>query len=270
MKKFTSFLSIILSIFLFTPHISDIALAQNNKPMLTIIIDDFGGFDQSGVDTMLSVDAPLTCAVMPNLENSLANSKAIEESGKEVILHMPMQAHVHLPESWYGPTYICSGDSKEIVFQKITSALESVPNAKGFNIHIGSGVCQNPTTMGYVYDFAINNNLPFVDSRTHINTIAQTVASQKNVIYLGRDEFLEPSGNKSYESVKHHIMVGANIAKERGHAIIIGHVGAHGGENTAKAIASSIEEIKSMGIEIVPLSKLYENLNSTFVNTENE
>lgn len=269
MKKFILILSIILSFILFTPQILETANAQNTKPMLTIIIDDFGGYDQSGVETMLSIDAPLTCAVMPNLENSLSNSEAIEKCGKEVILHMPMQAHVHLPESWYGPTYICSGDNKETVYKKITNCLETVPNAKGFNIHIGSGVCQNPTTMGYVYDFAAEKNLPFVDSRTHMNTIAQSVASQKNIIYLGRDEFLEPGGNKNYENIKKHIMIGANIAKDHGHAIIIGHVGAHGGENTAKAIAASIDEIKNMGIEIVPLSKLYENLNSTFVNSEN-
>ena len=249
-------------------EVKEIAKAENSAPMLAIVIDDFGGYDQSGVETMLGVEAPLTCAVMPNLENSLSNSEAIEKSGKEVILHMPMQAHVRLPESWYGPSYICSGDSKEKVFEKITTALESVPNAKGFNIHIGSGVCQNQETMGYVYDFAMEKNLPFLDSRTHMNTIAQTVANQKNTIYLGRDEFLEPSGNKSYESVKRHIMVGANLAKERGYAIIIGHVGSHGGENTARAISDSIQTIKDMGVEIVPLSKLYENLNSQFVHSE--
>ena len=242
--------------------------ARSSAPMLAIVIDDFGGYDQSGVEAMLAIDAPLTCAVMPNLENSTANSEAASKAGKEVILHMPMQAHVRLPESWYGPSYICSGDSKSQVYDKINNALTTVPDAKGFNIHIGSGVCQNSETMGYIYDFAIDKNLPFLDSRTHMNTIAQAVANQKNTIYLGRDEFLEPNGNRSFESVKHHIMVGASLAKERGYAIIIGHVGAHGGKNTAKAIASSLKEIKDIGIEIVTLSKLYENLNSTFVNLE--
>ena len=271
MKKIVLFISFILSFIILSPtefEIVDISKAESLKPMLAIVIDDFGGFDQSGVETMLSVDAPLTCAVMPNLENSLSNSEAIEKCGKEVILHMPMQAHVRLPESWYGPTYICSGDSKEKVFEKINDALESVPNAKGFNIHIGSGVCQNQETMGYVYDFAMEKNLPFLDSRTHMNTIAQTVANEKKTIYLGRDEFLEPNGNKSYQGVKHHIMVGANLAKEKGFAIIIGHVGSHGGENTAKAICDSIKEIQDMGIEIVTLSQLYQNLNSTFVHLE--
>lgn len=234
--------------------------AETSSPKMAIIIDDFGGFDQSGVETMLSVDAPLTCAVMPNLENSEKNSKQILESGKEVILHMPMQAHVSLPLSWYGPNYISVGDSAETVNKKIDRALETVPGAKGFNIHIGSGVCQDKSTLEHIYNYAKNNNLFFVDSRTHMNTQCEKVANNNHVIYLGRDEFLEPGGNKSREGVYLHLMVGAELAKNKGHAIVIGHVGSHGGENTAKAISQAVSDIKNMGIEIVPMSALVETL----------
>lgn len=234
--------------------------AENQSPKMAIIIDDFGGFDQSGVETMLKVDAPLTCAVMPNLENSEKNSDQILESGKEVILHMPMQAHVNLPLSWYGPNYISVGDSAETVNRKIDSALETVHGAKGFNIHIGSGVCQDKNTMAHIYDYASSHNLFFVDSRTHINTQCAKVAEDKHVLYLGRDEFLEPGGNKTFDGVHRHLMAGAEMAKAKGFAIVIGHVGSHGGENTAKAICEGVKDIKNMGIEIVPMSELAEFL----------
>lgn len=234
--------------------------AENQSPKMAIIIDDFGGFDQSGVETMLKVDAPLTCAVMPNLENSEKNSNQILESGKEVILHMPMQAHVNLPLSWYGPNYISIGDSAETVNRKIDSALETVHGAKGFNIHIGSGVCQDKNTMAHIYDYASSHNLFFVDSRTHINTQCAKVAEDKHVLYLGRDEFLEPGGNKTFDGVHRHLMAGAEMAKAKGFAIVIGHVGSHGGENTAKAISEGVKDIKNMGIEIVPISELAEFL----------
>lgn len=230
--------------------------AETNTPLMCIIIDDFGGFDQSGIDTMLEVDAPLTCAVMPNLENSEKHSQQILDAGKEVILHMPMQAHVTLPLSWYGTNYICTGDSKDTVNQKLETAFSSVKGAKGFNIHIGSGVCQDSETLDHIYDYAKQKNLPFVDSRTHMNTQCEKVAKQKNVLYLGRDEFLEPDGNKSFEGVYRHLMVGTSVAKEKGYSIVIGHVGAHGGENTAKAIQKAVKDIKAMGIKIVPLSEL--------------
>lgn len=268
MKKFissiiSSLILVLMVSFLCEPLSNDAVWAEQNQPLMTIIIDDFGGFDQSGVEAMLEIDAPLTCAVMPNLENSQKNSEQILASNKEVILHMPMLSHVSLPLSWYGPNYINIGDSKEIVFEKINKALETVKGAKGFNIHIGSGVCQDAKTVSNIYDFATENNLFFVDSRTHMNTQCEKVANQKNIIYLGRDEFLEPGGNKSYEGVCRHIMNGAKIAQEKGHAIIIGHVGAHGGENTAKAISDCIEKIQNMGIKIVTASELFSHLENT-------
>lgn len=246
------------------------AKSESPSPMLAIIIDDFGGYEQDGVETMLKIDAPLTCAIMPNLENTEKNAQDAIASGKEVIVHMPMQACVNLPLNWYGTYYIALGDSKQQVYEKLDKAFQSVPMAKGFNIHIGSGVCQNSEVMGYLFDYAIENNLYFVDSRTHQGTVGDKVASQKHILYLGRDEFLEPKGAKSYEGVKNHLKIGANLAKDRGYAIVIGHVGVHGGEVTAKAIADSIEEIKSLGVEIVPLSKLHSALNLSYASNEEQ
>ncbi len=274
MKKFKVLLSFILvllasfGVFNWQSHCQTTVKAKDAKPMLAIIIDDFGGYEQGGVKSMLSIDAPLTCAIMPNLENTEKNARDALASGKEVIVHMPMQAHVNLPLNWYGPTYIRNHDSKEQVYKKLDDAFKSVQGAKGFNIHIGSGVCQNSDVMESVYDYAIQNNLTFVDSRTHIGTIGREVANKKHVLYMGRDEFLEPGGDKSYSGVKNHLMVGARLAKDRGYAIVIGHVGSHGGENTANAIKDSLEEIKAMGIEIVPISKLHDMLNLSYVHQD--
>lgn len=269
MKRKISFIFIPILVFALVlscaPLSSEVVWAEEpTTPLLSIIIDDFGGFDQAGVESMLSIDAPLTCAVMPNLENSEKNSEQILESGKEVILHMPMQAHVPLPLSWYGPNHINIGDSKEIVSQKINKALETVHGAKGVNIHIGSGVCQDKNTLSHIYDYVQAKNMFFVDSRTHMNTKCEEVANEKNIVYLGRDEFLEPGGNRSQEGVLRHILEGIRIAKEKGHAIIIGHVGAHGGENTAKAIKDSIKTIQNSEIKLVTASEL-----ATFLNNKN-
>ena len=268
MKKIKMFCMCLLS-FMFAILLSNISPLSDKKiwaeqtssaPLMAIIIDDFGGYEQTGVETMLSIDAPITCAVMPNLENSEKNSQQALDANKEVILHMPMQAHVSLPLSWYGPNYICIGDSKEVVKQKIDKARETVKGAKGFNIHIGSGVCQSEQTLANIYDYALENNLYFVDSRTHMNTQCAKVANQKHVLYLGRDEFLEPGGNRTYEGVVRHLMVGAEMAKTKGYAIVIGHVGSHGGENTARAIKDSIKPLEDMGIKIVSMSEMVDHI----------
>ena len=238
-----------------------------DTPMLAIVIDDFGGYDRSGVKSMLSVEAPLTCAIMPNLDYSTEDMENVLKAGKEVILHMPMQSHVNLPESWYGPVYIYNNDTPKEAVTKLEDCLKSIPYAKGFNIHIGSGVSQNSTLMKAIMDYAKENNLFFLDSRTHMGTICESVATKEGFIYLGRDEFLEPDHNKSYDNVKKHLLIGRDLALEKGYAIVIGHVGAHGGENTAKAIKDSLKEIKDSGVEIVPLSKIHEKIGKIMVSS---
>lgn len=238
------------------------------SPKLVIVIDDFGSFDRSGVKTMLSIEAPLTCAIMPNLDYSLEDMTNATQSGKEVILHMPMESHVPLPADWYGPVYIYNSDMPETAVSKLEKCLKTLPDAKGFNVHIGSGVSQNSTLMKAIIDYAKVHGLCFLDSRTHINTICEKVSAEESAIYLGRDEFLEPDHNKSYAGVKKHLENGIKTAKEKGYAIVIGHVGAHGGENTANAIKDMIETIKKEGVEIVPLSTLFSHLKAKHVSND--
>ena len=259
-----------MSFLIFSPiHTEGLVFAKTihanseEKPMLAIVIDDFGGYDRSGVKSMLAIESPLTCAIMPNLEYSLEDMENAVKSGKEVILHMPMQSHVNLPSNWYGPIYIYNNDSPKDAISKLEKCLESIPEAKGFNIHIGSGVSQNNTLMKAIINYAKEHDLFFLDSRTHIGTICEKVSNEEHMVYLGRDEFLEPEHNKSYDNVKKHLLIGRDIALEKGYAIVIGHVGAHGGENTAKAIKDTIKEIEDSGVKIVFLSEIYNKLNKT-------
>ena len=266
MKKiFNIFIVSIFCSLLLCPHCKPY---KNTKaaiqPELAIVIDDFGSYDEAGVQTLLKTDIPLTCAVLPNVDNTTKHLTEIRASkNKEIILHMPMQAHVNIPKDWYGPTYIQIGDSEETINKKLDECLKDFSSIKGFNIHIGSGVSRHKPTMKNIYNLANERGLYFLDSRT-IETFATIdAAKETNSFYLGRDEFLEADKNKSYSNVKFRLLETAKTAKEKGHAIAIGHVGAEGGEQTAKAIIETIPEIEKMGIKIVTLSTLYDNLKST-------
>lgn len=240
-----------------------------STPKMSIVIDDFGSYEQSGVEKLLSVNVPLTCAIIPHVDNSESNFKEISEHGHEVILHMPMESHVKLPENWYGPVYIKNSDSPEMAKQKLEECLKEMPSVKGFNFHIGSGVSQNKTLMKAIYEFATEHELYFLDSKTIETTATVDACKETGSIYLGRDIFLEANKNRSYGGVCKRLLEGAKIAKEKGYSIVIGHVGAEGGENTAKAICDTIEEIQKMGIEIVPLSEIYEQLKVCSSNNNN-
>lgn len=236
------------------------AINENIKPKMAIVIDDFGSFDQSGVETLLSCNEKLTCAVIPKVDNTEKNINVFSELGHEIILHMPMASHINLPLSWYGPIFINTTDSPEIVYQKLDECLKQFGKVKGFNIHIGSGVSRNKTLMKVIYNYAKEHNLYFLDSRTIVTNATEDACKETNSIYLGRDVFLEADKNKSYQGVCFRLLEGATKAKEKGYSIVIGHVGAEGGENTVKAILDTIPKIKEMGVEIVPLSEIYNDL----------
>ena len=241
---------------------------QNKKTAkMAIVIDDFGSFDQSGVEKLLKVNVPLTCAILPNVDYSTQNYNAVVSSGHEPILHMPMQSHVNLPESWYGPVSIKNYDTPEIAKQKISDCLKQFPEVKGFNIHIGSGVSRNKKLMTEIYNFANENNLYFLDSRTIVTNATEDACKETHSVYLGRNVFLEADKNRSYSGVCKRLFEGAEIAQNEGYSIVIGHVGAEGGENTANAICDNIEKIKQMGVEIVPLSEIFNELKNSITHT---
>lgn len=262
-----SIFAVLSDTFKYNYFVSNLAKAEyvEKTAKMAIVIDDFGSYDQSGVEKLLKVNVPLTCAILPNVDNSLSNYKDIIENGHEPILHMPMQSHVNLPESWYGPVYIKNYDTPEIARKKLNECLKQFPNVKGFNIHIGSGVSRNKELMTSIYDFANEHGLYFLDSRTIITNATEDACKATHSIYLGRNVFLEADKNRSYSGVCRRLLEGAEIAKNEGYSIVIGHVGAEGGENTANAICDNIEKLKQMGVEIVPLSKIFEELKNGLI-----
>ena len=84
------------------------------------------------------------------------------------------------------------------------------------------------------------------------------LAKKYNVPYANRNIFLDNENNLEY--ILGQLEKTEKIALKHGYAIAIGHVGAEGGENTARAILDTIPKIKEMGVEIVPLHEIYENL----------
>lgn len=236
-----------------------------NKPkasLLAIVIDDFGGYERGGVDDLLNSNVPITCAIMPFVDNTETDYARAVEGGKEVILHMPMQAYGNLPENWYGSVCIKNNENAQTAIEKLEQCLATMPEAKGFNIHIGSGASQNVELMQALYEYADSKNIFFLDSRTVLADKCEEACSMAGSTYLGRDVFLEPAHNRSHAGVTARLQEGAQLAKEKGYAIVIGHVGPEGGINTARAIIDFAKNAQDQNIEIVPLSTVYQHIKS--------
>lgn len=254
MKKSIIFVLLFVSCFL--PCFGNCLVAEIEHPKLAIIIDDFGGWSRDGVEEMLAIPAPITCAVMPCLDNTERDCKMAHDSGKEIILHMPLEAHKKLPENWYGNIYVKNTDTTEVAKQKVQTGFESVKYAKGMNIHIASGVCQNKTLMRAIMQEAKEQGKFFIDSFTHPKSVCKEVAQELCVPFGIRTEFLEKAGIKSYDNARRELVRMCEHAKKYGQAIAIGHVGMEGGKTTARAILDMLPHISSQGIELCFVSQL--------------
>ena len=60
-------------------------------PVIAIVVDDFGYFNNSLVREFLALDIPLTISVIPELKHSAKICALAKEAGKEILCHMPME-----------------------------------------------------------------------------------------------------------------------------------------------------------------------------------
>lgn len=219
---------------------------------LAVIIDDFG-YNGAGTAETLALDIPFTAAVLPFSSHTAENAAQAKAAGKEVIIHMPMESLTGKPE-WVGDGAVCRGMSAAEVRQCMEAAYSAVPQAAGVNNHMGSAVMEDANTLGCVLDVVREKGGVFVDSVTTAESKCGTLAGEKGVKLLERDVFLDSTTEKSV--VEERLREAAEIAKAKGSAVAIGHVGPEGGVLTARVLAEMAPELEKEGIRFVTVSEL--------------
>ncbi|MDR3239458.1 MAG: divergent polysaccharide deacetylase family protein [Clostridiales bacterium] len=232
--------------------------AQANPPFyLAIVIDDLGN-NAKGTEEMLKLPLPITGAVMPHLPSSVKDAADFHGAGKGVILHMPMQSDTG-KQAWIGKNPITTDLSPEQVRERVNAALDELVYAEGMNNHMGSTITQNEPIMEQIMDVLKERGLIMLDSRTTPKSKVGDAARKKNAKYLTRDIFLD--GTQDGNEIEKNLRKAANIAKKKGYAIAIGHVGPWGGVVTAEAIRGLASALQEEGIQFVTLKDLYAALN---------
>ena len=134
--------------------------------------------------------------------------------------------------------------------ETLSEALAQVPYARGINNHMGSRVTASKELMPPIMDILKENNLYFVDSRTHASTIAYEAALGSGIRAAKRDVFLDAT--MSYDFTIKQIQETAAIAKENGMAVAIGHPY----PSTIAALRDALPTLKSEGISFVFASEI--------------
>ncbi|MBQ1662669.1 MAG: divergent polysaccharide deacetylase family protein, partial [Treponema sp.] len=203
------------------------------------VFDD-GGLHAENVKKYTSLPFPLTVAVLPKLSESEACAKTVLSSGKELILHQPMQAHDY-PDGKTpnpGPGAILPGMSMDEAAAVIRENLDSLgASVAGFNNHEGSLITEDAELMGAVLSVAQEKKIRFIDSRTTSQSAVPNVAESLGMKYIGRfAPFVDNEIDRN--TMLEMIRKGLEVANRDGYAVIIAHV-----DKSVEILPSLLQEL---------------------------
>jgi polysaccharide deacetylase 2 family uncharacterized protein YibQ len=188
-----------------------------NKGTLVFIIDDAGN-NLRELEPFLRIQFPFTIAVLPGLPHSAEAAKRIRESGKEVILHQPMEA---IGGQDPGPSAIYSGMSAAEIRAVLSRNIDEIGPIAGMNNHQGSKITMDKEVMQTVLAFCNEKGICFIDSRTTADTVVPSVAKQMGIKIAERNVFIDNEQNK--DAMFRYISTGLTRAQRNGSAVMIGH-----------------------------------------------
>ena len=213
-----------------------------------IVIDDLGQ-DLEAARKLLTLPYPLTFSVLPHLRYSQSTAEEVHRAGREVMLHLPMEAEpgAHpLP----GEGTIRTGMSNAEVHGVVQNDLASVPFAAGVNNHMGSLATRNRPLMADVMKVLAERQLYFIDSRTTANTVALEAARRQGLPAFYRAVFLDDTETLPYTLGQ--LREFRRFVEERGAGLAIGHPHA----TTLEALVRFLPELEQADIELVEASEL--------------
>lgn len=220
------------------------APAFDGRPLVAIVIDDLG-LDRKRSARAASLPGPLTLAWLPYAGEVSKQAAAARAAGHEILLHAPMQ-----PEGREnpGPNALTVDLSVAEIERRLNSYLALLPEAAGFNNHMGSRFTADARAMAPVVAEAKARGLLFLDSRTSGRSVAGDLARDAGVPTAWRDVFLDNEQNGDY--VRARLAEVEAAARRHGAAIAIGHP--H--EATLEALEPWLRGLAARGFTLAPVS----------------
>lgn len=218
------------------------------KGLIGIVIDDFGYRNDEISDGFLDINANLTYAIIPGHAYSASYGEKAVSAGYEVIVHMPME---NTGKTYGEEDFVLRTEmDNETIQRRVRTALDKIPTAIGMNNHQGSKASADQHVMSNVARVIKERNLFFVDSRTTVETIAETTMEVFGVPTARRTIFLDNEDDE--EKIKVQLMKLVKKAEEKGAAIGIGHVK----PKTLSVLKKQIPGLQKQGFKFEFVSKM--------------
>lgn len=199
------------------------ALAESTEPSgrIAIIIDDIG-YQLTAGRRALQLPGPVAFAILPQTPRGRMLARQAHERGKEVLLHLPLQAVPTETVLTPDPGGLTLDMSRKQFSTMFDSSLQSVPYVIGINNHRGSLLTRHPGHMSWLMEeINARGDLFFVDSFTTHQSVALDIAVESGVPAVKRDVFLDP--DETEETLQREFARLIRLARRRGLAVGIGH-----------------------------------------------
>lgn len=218
-----------------------------NIPAISIIIDDLGNDDQAG-QRVIKLPGLLTCAFLPHTPHAQGLAELAFHSGKEILLHQPMEAMLH---NALGPGGLTMDLSHRQFIEVLNSNMASIPHIAGINNHMGSLLTQHPAYMQWLMHYISQyDELFFVDSYTTAATVVAQIATENWIPNMRRDIFLDNDRNPS--SIEQQFDRLLSIAAKNGRALAIGHPY----PETLTVLEKRLPKLRQSGYRLISVSQL--------------
>lgn len=213
-------------------------------PKVAIVIDDLGPNKKMALG-ILVINAPLTLSILPQ---EVYSSWIAEEGfnlGRDIIVHVPMEATRPLKLGKGGLyTWMSDNEIADILVKNILS----VPHATGISSHMGSAFTTDKRVMSVVIAELKKQGLFFLDSVTTPKTIGYMTAASQGLKAYRRDVFLDDSNDPRDIAYQWERLV--DIARRNGYALAQGHAR----KNTIEFLEEILSNNKA--VRVVPLTEL--------------
>ncbi|MDY6987404.1 MAG: divergent polysaccharide deacetylase family protein [Thermodesulfobacteriota bacterium] len=216
-------------------------------PKIAIIIDDFG-YDKETALKFLDLDGVLTFSVLPHSPFQSEIASAIHETGRDVLLHLPMEP-LDYPVVNPGKGALTTSMGPKELLDQLLDDLAAVPFVVGVNNHMGSKLTQDVVKMRQIFQVLKSQHLFFVDSLTSPLSNCADAARVLELKFACRQVFLDHV--QEPDAIRFQIKRLVTMAKTRGQAIGIGHPY----PITWKILNEELPKIRNQ-VKLVPVSEI--------------
>jgi polysaccharide deacetylase 2 family uncharacterized protein YibQ len=187
---------------------------------VALIMDDMG-YSLDAIYDILSLQEPITVAIIPFSPLSEQTAQIAHQNGLEILLHLPLES-INDIEANNGIQGMISTDMNEQeIITTVARNLDQVPYISGVNNHMGSKVTPSELVMNIILQQLKQRGLFFVDSRTTGKSVAYDVALQLDIPTAQRHIFLDGELDEGY--IKEKLIELFSLAQKRGEAVGICH-----------------------------------------------